>query len=98
MYMEVRTMSDESLTTALLALRGILVYPSMVLHLDVGREKSIASLETAMMGDQTIFLASQKEVAIEDAKPEEIYRVGTLGIINEILKLQNGTKRLLVNG
>src|SRR5690625_5040322 len=98
MYMEVRTMSDESLTTALLALRGILVYPSMVLHLDVGREKSIASLETAMMGDQTIFLASQKEVAIEDPEPKDIYRIGTLAKINQMLKLPNGTIRVLVEG
>lgn len=91
-------MSNETIQTPLLALRGILVYPSMVLHLDVGREKSIASLETAMMGEQTIFLASQKEVAIEDPQPDEIYRVGTLAKINQMLKLPNGTIRVLVEG
>ncbi|MEI3605850.1 endopeptidase La [Pseudogracilibacillus sp. SE30717A] len=91
-------MSIDSTQTPLLALRGILVYPSMVLHLDVGREKSVASLETAMMGDQTIFLASQKEVAIEAPKPDDIYRIGTLAKINQMLKLPNGTIRVLVEG
>ncbi len=91
-------MSIDPIQTPLLALRGILVYPSMVLHLDVGREKSVASLETAMMGDQTIFLVSQKEVAIEDPKPDEIYRIGTLAKINQMLKLPNGTIRVLVEG
>ncbi|MBO1002625.1 endopeptidase La [Pseudogracilibacillus auburnensis] len=91
-------MTNDTIQSPLLALRGILVFPSMVLHLDVGREKSIASLETAMMGDQTIFLSSQKEVAIEDPNPEDIYRVGTLAKINQMLKLPNGTIRVLVEG
>src|SRR5690625_439196 len=91
-------MTNETMTSPLLALRGILVFPSVVLHLDVGREKSIASLETAMMGDQTIFLVSQKEIAIEDPKPEDIYRVGTIAKINQMLKLPNGTIRVLVEG
>ncbi len=91
-------MTNEKLTSPLLALRGILVYPTVVLHLDVGREKSIASLEAAMMGDQTIILTSQKEVAVEDPKPEEIYRIGTLAKINQMLKLPNGTIRVLVEG
>lgn len=91
-------MTNETKTSPLLALRGMLVYPSIVLHLDVGREKSIASLETAMMGDQKIFLVSQKEVAIDDPKPEDIYRVGTIAKINQMLKLPNGTIRVLVEG
>lgn len=91
-------MSVEPVQVPLLALRGVLVYPSMVLHLDVGRKKSIASLETAMMGDQAIFLVSQKEAAIEEPKPDEIYRIGTLAKINQMLKLPNGTIRVLVEG
>src|SRR5690625_1603793 len=91
-------MTNETMTSPLLALRGILVFPSIVLHLDVGREKSIASLEMAMMGDQTIFLSSQKEVAIDDPKPEDIYRVGTIAKISQMLKLPNGTIRVLVEG
>lgn len=82
----------------LLALRGVLVYPTMVIHLDVGRKKSIASLESAMIGNQEIFLITQKEVAIEDPKPEDLYRIGTIAKINQMIKLPNGTMRILVEG
>src|SRR5690625_5107220 len=91
-------MKIENTQYPLLALRGILVLPSMVIHIDVGREKSIKALEQAMMDDQIIFLSSQKEVAIEEPKPKDIYRVGTLAKINQMLKLPNGTIRILVEG
>src|SRR5690625_2296046 len=91
-------MVNEKRTTPLLALRGMVVFPYMVSHLDVGREKSIASLETAMMNDQMILLVSQKEVAVEDPNPEDLYRVGTMAKINQMLKLPNGTIRVLVEG
>ncbi|GGB48987.1 endopeptidase La [Fictibacillus barbaricus] len=82
----------------LLPLRGLLVYPTMVLHLDVGREKSIQALEKVMLDDQMIFLSTQKEVSIEDPAKEEIYNVGTLSKVNQMLKLPNGTIRVLVEG
>lgn len=82
----------------LLALRGVLVFPTIVLHLDVGRKKSIASLEAAMLDQQEIFLVTQKEVATEDPEPEDIYRVGTIAKINQMIKLPNGTMRILVEG
>ena len=82
----------------LLPLRGLLVFPAMVLHLDVGRDKSIAALEKAMMGDQTIFLAAQKTVSLTDPKPDDIYRVGTVAKVNQMIKLPNGTMRVLVEG
>ncbi|MCM3730922.1 endopeptidase La [Fictibacillus nanhaiensis] len=82
----------------LLPLRGLLVYPTMVLHLDVGREKSIQALEKVMLDDQVIFLSTQKEVSIEDPAKEEIYNVGTLSKVNQMLKLPNGTIRVLVEG
>src|SRR5699024_8400224 len=91
-------MKIKSTEYPLLALRGILVLPSMVLHLDVGREKSVAALEQAMMEDQIIFLSSQKEVALEEPEPKDIYRVGTLAKITQMLKLPNGTIRVLVEG
>lgn len=96
--MGVLIMSIKTKQSPLLTLRGVLVFPSMVLHLDVGRKKSITSLETAMMEDQTIFLTSQKEIAIENPKPEDIYRIGTLAKIKQMLKLPNGTIRVLVEG
>ncbi|NGQ94373.1 endopeptidase La [Brevibacillus sp. SYP-B805] len=82
----------------LLPLRGLLVYPSMVLHLDVGREKSIKALERAMVDDNKILLATQEEVHIEEPSAEQIYNVGTVARVKQMLKLPNGTIRVLVEG
>ncbi|MDM5339285.1 endopeptidase La [Fictibacillus enclensis] len=91
---------DEKTTRILplLPLRGLLVYPTMVLHLDVGREKSVQALEQVMLDDQHIFLSTQKEVAVEDPSGEQIYEIGTLSKVNQMLKLPNGTIRVLVEG
>src|SRR5690625_1207631 len=91
-------MKIENTQYPLLALRGILVLPSMVIHIDVGREKSIKALERAMMEDQMILLAAQKKVSLDQPEPKDIYRVGTLAKINQMLKLPNGTIRILVEG
>ncbi|GBF73938.1 endopeptidase La [Paenibacillus sp. 598K] len=82
----------------LLPLRGLLVYPSMVLHLDVGREKSVRALERAMIDDHMILLCSQSEVNIEEPTTDDIYRVGTIARVRQMLKLPNGTIRVLVEG
>lgn len=91
-------MSNDFKPIPLLPLRGLLVYPTMVIHLDVGREKSLASLEKAMMENETIFLAAQKKVSLDEPETNEIYRVGTLAKINQMIKLPNGTVRILVEG
>ncbi|WP_373892983.1 endopeptidase La [Virgibacillus natechei] len=91
-------MAKETTQVPLLPLRGLLVFPSMVLHLDVGRDKSVAALEQAMMGDQTIFLAAQKKVSLEEPESKDIYQIGTLAKVNQMLKLPNGTHRILVEG
>ncbi|SDT29393.1 ATP-dependent Lon protease [Paenibacillaceae bacterium GAS479] len=82
----------------LLPLRGLLVYPSMVLHLDVGREKSVKALDRAMLDDHMILLCSQSEVNIEEPNEEDIYRIGTIAKVRQMLKLPNGTIRVLVEG
>ena len=82
----------------LLPLRGLLVYPSMVLHLDVGREKSVQALEQAMMDDNEIFLLSQREVNIDEPTSEDMYSVGTVARVKQMVKLPNGTNRVLVEG
>ncbi|WP_223068240.1 endopeptidase La [Paenibacillus caui] len=82
----------------LLPLRGILVYPSMVLHLDVGREKSVKALDKAMVEDNLILLCSQAEVNIEEPTQEDIFRIGTVAKVRQMLKLPNGTIRVLVEG
>lgn len=88
----------KSRSIPLLPLRGLLVYPSMVLHLDVGREKSVKALEQCMVEDHMILLCSQSEVGIEEPTQEDIYRVGTISMVRQMLKLPNGTIRVLVEG
>ncbi|QAY65143.1 endopeptidase La [Paenibacillus protaetiae] len=82
----------------LLPLRGLLVYPSMVLHLDVGRDKSVKALERSMVEDHLILLCSQSEVNIEEPTEDDIYRIGTIARVRQMLKLPNGTIRVLVEG
>ncbi|MDE1453921.1 Lon protease 1 [Bacillus paralicheniformis] len=92
-------MADETKRNIpLLPLRGLLVYPTMVLHLDVGREKSVQALEQAMMNDHMIFLATQKDISIDEPDEDEIFTFGTYTKIKQMLKLPNGTIRVLVEG
>ncbi|PCK70760.1 class III heat-shock ATP-dependent LonA protease-like protein [Paenibacillus larvae subsp. larvae B-3650] len=70
----------------------------MVLHLDVGREKSVKALEKAMVDDSMILLCSQSEVNIEEPNTDDIYRIGTISKVRQMLKLPNGTIRVLVEG
>ncbi|KZZ85875.1 MULTISPECIES: endopeptidase La [Bacillaceae] len=90
--------NNNKATIPLLPLRGLLVYPTMVLHLDVGRDKSVQALETAMMNDHMIFLATQKDISIDEPAEDDVYRVGTYTKIKQMLKLPNGTIRVLVEG
>ncbi|WP_276676149.1 LON peptidase substrate-binding domain-containing protein, partial [Caldibacillus debilis] len=90
--------SQQKTIVPLLPLRGILVFPATVLHLDVGREKSIQALERAMIGEHFIFLTTQKEVSIDDPTKDDMYPVGTLSKVKQMLKLPNGTIRVLVEG
>ncbi|MBE3588617.1 MAG: endopeptidase La [Thermoanaerobacteraceae bacterium] len=82
----------------LLPLRGILVFPYMVIHLDVGREKSVQAIEEAMIRDRNIFLATQKEAQTDDPGIDDIYRVGSVAEVKQLLKLPGGTIRVLVEG
>lgn len=82
----------------LLPLRGILVFPYMVIHLDVGREKSVKAIEEAMLQDRQIFLATQKEAQTDSPEIEDIYEVGTVAELKQLLKLPGGTIRVLVEG
>lgn len=82
----------------LIPLRGITIFPYMVIHFDVGREKSILALEEAMLVDQKIFLVSQKEAKVEEPEEEDIYTMGAICNIKQILKLPGDTVRVLVEG
>ena len=81
-----------------LPLRGVLVFPNMVLHLDVGRERSITALEKAMMKDNRILLVSQKDAKTDDPAREDLFAVGTVAHIKQMIKLPGGTIRVLVEG
>lgn len=82
----------------LIPLRGIIIFPHMVLHFDVGREKSINALENAMLNDQKIFLAAQKDAKIEEPNEDNIFTIGTVCTIKQILKLPENIIRVLVEG
>ncbi|MAF70832.1 endopeptidase La [Alteromonas australica] len=81
-----------------LALRDVVVYPHMVIPLFVGREKSIRCLEAAMDNDKQIFLAAQKDASVDEPESEDIYNVGTIATILQLLKLPDGTVKVLVEG
>ncbi|HHU62622.1 MAG TPA: endopeptidase La [Clostridiales bacterium] len=82
----------------LLPLRGLTIFPYMVLHFDVGRQKSIAALEEAMVKDQSIFLVTQKDAKVDSPTVDDIYKVGTVSKIKQLLKLPGDTIRVLVEG
>jgi len=89
---------QQLLTIPLLPLRGIVVFPHMILHFDVGRAKSIKALEEAMMKDQRIFLAAQKDPALDEPGNKDIYTIGTISKIKQLLRLPGDTIRVLVEG
>ena len=91
-------MDPQVRTLPLLPLRGILVFPNMVIHLDVGREKSVQAIEEAMIQERVIFLATQKEAQTDDPGEEDIYQIGTVAEVKQLLKLPGGTIRVLVEG
>ena len=91
-------MTEIKKNVPLLPLRGLLVFPSMVLHIDVGQKRSVAALEHAMMNDNKIFLTAQKDLRIELPEKEDLYMIGTYVSVKQMLKLPNGTLRILVEG
>ncbi|MGE5630312.1 MAG: endopeptidase La [Caulobacteraceae bacterium] len=93
-----QTKKDNIKKLPLLPLRGLSIFPYMVLHFDVGREKSIRALEEAMINDQLIFLVTQKDAHIDLPTPEDFYEVGTISKIKQLLKLPGDTIRVLVEG
>ena len=85
-------------TMIMLPLRGVLVFPYMIIHLDVGREKSINALEQVMMQDRLIMLATQRDAQNDKPVPGDIYEAGTVAEVKQLLKLPGGTMRVLVEG
>src|SRR3990170_3870639 len=82
----------------LLPLRDVVVFPHMIVPLFVGREKSIAALESAMKYEKGIFLVAQQNAKNDDPQAEDLYSVGTVGIIIQLLRLPDRTVKVLVEG
>ncbi|KUG21854.1 atp-dependent protease la type i [hydrocarbon metagenome] len=89
---------DKTIVIPLLPLRDVVMFPHMIVPLFVGREKSIAALESAMKYEKSIFMVAQKNAKEDDPKQEHIYHVGTIGIIIQLLRLPDGTVKVLVEG
>ena len=81
-----------------LPLRGLVVFPGVVTHFDVGRLKSAKSVEEAMRADQRIFLTAQKDLSVDDPKKNDLYAVGTVAIVKQILRMPGDNMRILVEG
>ena len=91
-------MSDISITVPAVALRGMTILPGMVAHFDVSRAKSIKAVEEAMMGEQNIFLVTQRDVEDDDPQIDDLYHIGILAKIKQVIKMQHGIVRILVEG
>ena len=91
-------MQTDKLIVPLIPLRDIIIFPYMVVPLFVGREKSIRALEHAMSSDKSVLLAAQKKAKTEEPGADDIYEVGTLGSILQLLRLPDGTVKVLVEG
>lgn len=91
-------MSEKLMALPLIPLRGISIFPNMIIHFDVGREKSKAAIEAAMEKQTDIFLATQKDYEIEDPEIGDIYDIGTICKVKQIIKLPNDVIRVLVEG
>ncbi|MFT2093002.1 endopeptidase La [Paraglaciecola sp. 2405UD69-4] len=89
---------ENNIEMPVLALRDVVVYPHMVIPLFVGREKSIRCLEAAMDKDKQIFLVAQKDAGVDEPAEEDIFTVGTIATILQLLKLPDGTVKVLVEG
>jgi ATP-dependent Lon protease len=96
--MENKTKST-TVTLPVVALRGLVVFPDMRLHFDVGRNKSVAALRAAMTGDQEIFLVSQKDIVDDDPDFSGLNRIGVVATVKQVLKLQGSENvRVAVEG
>ncbi|HEY4544590.1 MAG TPA: endopeptidase La [Tissierellaceae bacterium] len=89
---------NTSLTLPIIPLRGITVFPHMVTHFDVGRDKSVEAVEEAMLSDSLLFLAAQKDATIGEPEYDDFYHIGTISKIKQVLRLPGGTIRVLVEG
>jgi len=93
-----QTLPSELINLPLLPLRDVVVFPHMVIPLFVGRPRSIRALEAAMEAGKSIMLAAQKSAGKDDPTPDDVYEIGCVAVILQMLKLPDGTVKVLVEG
>ena len=91
-------MSDLIIMLPAIALRGTTILPDMIVHFDISRVKSVKAVEEAMLHDQKIFLVTQKDTEVEDPSQADVYKIGTVAAIKQVVKLPKGLLRVLVEG
>ena len=89
---------DSEMKLPLLASRGVVVFPHMVIPLLVGRDKSVEALEEAMLEEKKIIVTIQKDETVEEPGPEDLYRVGTISQVKQLVKLPNGMIKVIIEG
>jgi ATP-dependent Lon protease len=95
---ETTVYTENNLPTPVLSLRDVVVYPYMVIPLFVGRERSILALDKAMDVEKRIILVTQRNAEVDDPKESDLFEVGTLATVLQLLKLPDGTTKVLVEG
>lgn len=91
-------MSRETMSLPMVALRGITILPEMVRHFDVSRPKSVAAIDEVVEGEQKIFLTAQKDGEVEDPGRMDVYQVGCIATVRQIIKLPRKVNRVLITG
>ena len=89
---------EQAIKMPLLPLRGMVVFPYMIIHLDAGRERSVAALERAMTENRRVLLCAQRDPDVNEPKREDLYDVGTVAEVRQLLKMPGGAFRVLVEG
>lgn len=91
-------MEEKLMTLPAIALRGFVVLPEMIQHFDISREKSVSAVENAMVGDQKVFLVTQRDPEVGDPELEDLYQIGTIAKIKQLVKMPGGLIRVMVEG
>lgn len=93
-----RELEQEEVIMPAVTLRGLSIFPDMVIHFDLSKEKSALAIEAAMMGDQRLFVVTQKEMQEEEPNLEQVYPIGTIVMVRQVTKLQGSMVRVLIEG
>ena len=93
-----RELVQEEIIIPAVTLRGLTIFPDMIIHFDLSKEKSVLAIEAAMMGDQRLFVVTQKELQDEEPDLEQVYPIGTIVMVKQVTKLQGSMVRVLIEG